>query len=144
MPSDRVGHLPGSDTHTQGKVGHPLCMAVSWNGNPTHHHVGVSNSLHLEEPRRSEHSFKGWLHLNSLKYFPSLISSPSFNLSFTPSCTSLFLSVYLVHVMDAGKAVELGVHGVEHVDDLDGLAGSTDIGEGDHITEQDGAHLELT
>ena len=45
--------------------------------------------------------------------------------------------------MDAGKAVELGVHGVEYVDDLDGLAGSTDIGEGDHIPEPDGAHLEL-
>lgn len=46
--------------------------------------------------------------------------------------------------MYCGEPVELEVHGVEHVDDLDGLAGSTDIGEGDHITEQDGAHLELT
>ena len=51
--------------------------------------------------------------------------------------------LHLVDVVDAGQAVEAGVHGVEHVDDADGLTGGADVGEGDHVAEQDGAHLEL-
>lgn len=45
--------------------------------------------------------------------------------------------------MYAGEPVELGVHGVEHVDDVDWLAGGTDVSEGHHIAEQNGAHLKL-
>ena len=29
------------------------------------------------------------------------------------------------------------------MDDADGLAGGADVGEGDHVAEQDGAHLKL-
>lgn len=50
---------------------------------------------------------------------------------------------YLVDVMYVGEPVELGVHGVEHVDDVDGLAGGADVGEGDDIAEQNCAHLKL-
>lgn len=46
--------------------------------------------------------------------------------------------------MDAGEPVKPRVHGVEHVDDLDGLAGRADVGESDHVTEENGAHFKLT
>lgn len=50
----------------------------------------------------------------------------------------------LVDVMDVGESVELGVHGVEHMDDVNGLADGADVREGHHVAEQDGAHVELT
>lgn len=46
--------------------------------------------------------------------------------------------------MDIGEAVKPGVHGVKHVDNLDGLTSCADVCEGDHITEENSAHLELT
>lgn len=45
--------------------------------------------------------------------------------------------------MDAGEPVELGVHEVEHVNDVDGLTGGADVSEGDNIAEQNGANVEL-
>lgn len=51
---------------------------------------------------------------------------------------------YLVNCVYCGEPVELEVHGVKHVDDLDGLTLRADVGKGDHITEEDGALLELS
>lgn len=45
--------------------------------------------------------------------------------------------------MYVGESVKLGIHGVEHVDDVDGLAGSADVREGHHVAEQNGARLEV-
>lgn len=45
--------------------------------------------------------------------------------------------------MYVGESVKLGIHGVEHVDNIDGLAGSADVGEGYHVTEQNSAHLKV-
>lgn len=53
-------------------------------------------------------------------------------------------SSHLVNIVDVGEAVESGVHGIKHVDDLDGLTSRADVREGDHITEENSAHLEVT
>lgn len=46
--------------------------------------------------------------------------------------------------MNGGKTVKFQVHGVEHVDDLYGFTLWANVGEGYHITEEDGALLKLT
>ena len=48
----------------------------------------------------------------------------------------------LIDVPSGGSVVESFVHVVQHVDDLLGWTGSSDVGEGDHITEHDGGRLE--
>lgn len=45
--------------------------------------------------------------------------------------------------MYIGESVELGVHEVEHVNNIYGLTGGTDVCECDHITKQNSAHLKL-
>lgn len=45
--------------------------------------------------------------------------------------------------MYIGESVKLGVHGVEHVNNMDRLTGSADVCEGYHIAEQNSAHLKL-
>lgn len=57
--------------------------------------------------------------------------------------TNITGAKYLVDVMYVGESVKLGIHGVEHVDNIDGLAGSADVGEGHHVTEQNSAHLKV-
>lgn len=54
------------------------------------------------------------------------------------------MSFHLVDIVDICEAVEPGVHGIKHVDNLDGLTSCADVGKGDHITEENSAHLEVT
>lgn len=55
-----------------------------------------------------------------------------------------FCCVYLVNIVHSCESVEPEVHGVKHVDNLDGFTHGADIREGHHITEQYGALFKFT
>ena len=53
----------------------------------------------------------------------------------------LDMCTHLVDFVELGEPVEDGVHVVEHGDDLHGRDAAADLGEGDHVREQDGDAL---
>lgn len=51
-------------------------------------------------------------------------------------------AAHLVHVVFLGEGVKDGVHGVEHGHHLHGRDARADLGERDHVREQDGHQVE--
>lgn len=68
--------------------------------------------------------------------------------SFPVKCTwkkpGYTIHIYLVDIVHSGESVKLQVHGVKHMNDLNGFTHGTDIGKRHYITEQYGAFLEFS
>lgn len=117
-----------------------------------YYHINKSITPHHDQDTSFEKK------INVLKEFSSYFSDVILNalklhtITFAPkqqesegwAADMVESSSHLVDIVDISEAVELGVHGVKHVDDLDGLTGCADVREGDHITEENSAHLKLT
>lgn len=58
--------------------------------------------------------------------------------------TGYTIHIYLVDIVHRGKSVKLQVHGVKHMNDLNGFTHGADIGKGHYITEQYGAFFEFS